>query len=94
MQRCFVTAYRKQLLKPFQSYIHLVYHHFSGGQTKMKKWHVKDQDLFLAKASKSSTKIGILDMKVVSETTCPEPNIEPWEMPYVHYPKLKSLQQG
>ncbi|KAK4259290.1 hypothetical protein QN277_005637 [Acacia crassicarpa] len=52
------------------------------------------KDLFLAKASKSSTKIGILDIKVVSNTTCPEPIIEPWEMPHVHYPKLQKLTAG
>lgn len=23
----------------------------------------------------------------VTERPCPEPNIEPWEIPYVHYPK-------
>lgn len=25
------------------------------------------------------------------ERPCPEPNIEPWEIPYVHYPKPKTF---
>ncbi|XP_028765895.1 uncharacterized protein LOC114723819 isoform X1 [Neltuma alba] len=39
------------------------------------------------------TKIGFLDIKVVNET-CPEPKIEPWEMPYVHYPKPKTYSRA
>ncbi|KAK4258749.1 hypothetical protein QN277_005162 [Acacia crassicarpa] len=38
-------------------------------------------------------KIGILDIKVVNKT-CPEPNIETWEMPYVHYPKPKTYSRA
>ncbi|XP_054778661.1 uncharacterized protein LOC129286695 isoform X2 [Prosopis cineraria] len=81
------------------------------------------KDVFLTKASKSSTlvgrmailvfamvcgvyicsiclkqmstptKIGVLDIKVINES-CPEPNIEPWEMPYVHYPKPKTYSRA
>ncbi|KAF7840855.1 Nodulation protein H [Senna tora] len=32
------------------------------------------------------SKIGFVDIKVINQT-CPEPNLEPWEIPYVHYPK-------
>ncbi|KAI9123379.1 hypothetical protein K1719_004679 [Acacia pycnantha] len=45
--------------------------------------------LVFAMASKSSTEIGILDIKVINET-CPQPNIEPWEMPHGHYPKPRT----
>ncbi|MED6198234.1 hypothetical protein PIB30_064213 [Stylosanthes scabra] len=37
-------------------------------------------------------KIGFLDIKVL-EKPCPEPNIEPWEIPYVHYPKPKTYSR-
>ncbi|KAI4298442.1 hypothetical protein L6164_032001 [Bauhinia variegata] len=37
-------------------------------------------------------KTGFLDIKVVKRP-CPEPNIEPWEIPYVHYPKPKTYSR-
>ncbi|ESW28537.1 hypothetical protein PHAVU_003G294900 [Phaseolus vulgaris] len=40
----------------------------------------------------SGSKIGFLDIKVVQKP-CPEPNIEPWEIPYVHYPKPKTYSR-
>ncbi|KAF7800925.1 Nodulation protein H [Senna tora] len=33
-----------------------------------------------------SSKIGFVDIKVINQT-CPELNLEPWEIPYVHYRK-------
>ncbi|XP_061367141.1 uncharacterized protein LOC133310257 [Gastrolobium bilobum] len=40
----------------------------------------------------TSSKIGFLDIKVI-EKPCPEPNIEPWEIPYVHYPNPKTYSR-
>ncbi|KAK4258751.1 hypothetical protein QN277_005164 [Acacia crassicarpa] len=45
--------------------------------------------LVFAMASKSSTEIGVLDIKIINET-CPQPNIEAWEMPHAHYPKPRT----
>ncbi|KAF2323853.1 hypothetical protein GH714_001481 [Hevea brasiliensis] len=36
---------------------------------------------------------GILSVGVI-EKPCPEPNIEPWEIPYVHYPKPKTYSRA
>ncbi|KAH1261369.1 Nodulation protein H [Glycine max] len=41
----------------------------------------------------TSSKIGFLDIKVVQKP-CPEPNIEPWEIPYVHYPNPKTYSRA
>lgn len=41
----------------------------------------------------SSTKDGFLDVEMI-ERPCPEPNIEPWEIPYVHYPKPKTFSRA
>lgn len=38
------------------------------------------------------TEIGILDIQR-TERVCPEPIIEPWEIPYVHYPKPKTYNR-
>lgn len=40
----------------------------------------------------TSSKIGLLDIKVI-QNPCPEPNIEPWEIPYVHYPNPKTYSR-
>lgn len=32
------------------------------------------------------TETGVVDIRLM-ERACPEPIIEPWEIPYVHYPK-------
>ncbi|WJX50458.1 hypothetical protein P8452_36756 [Trifolium repens] len=40
----------------------------------------------------TGSKIGFLDIKVVQKP-CPEPNIEPWEIPYVHYPNPKTYSR-
>lgn len=40
----------------------------------------------------TSSKIGFLDIKVVQKP-CPEPNIEPWEIPFVHYPHPKTYSR-
>ncbi|KAI4295630.1 hypothetical protein L6164_035654 [Bauhinia variegata] len=37
-------------------------------------------------------KTGFLDIKVV-KMPCPEPNIEPWEIPFLHYPKPKTYSR-
>ncbi|GKV22475.1 hypothetical protein SLEP1_g32343 [Rubroshorea leprosula] len=41
----------------------------------------------------SGTKDGLLKVEVI-ERACPEPNIEPWEIPYVHYPKPKTFSRA
>ncbi|KAE9597254.1 hypothetical protein Lal_00007539 [Lupinus albus] len=41
----------------------------------------------------TSNKVGFLDIKVIQKP-CPEPNIETWEIPYVHYPNPKSYSRG
>lgn len=38
------------------------------------------------------TKSEFLNVQVI-ERPCPEPNIEPWEIPYVHYPKPKTYSR-
>lgn len=40
----------------------------------------------------TGTKIRFLEIKV-EQKPCPEPNIEPWEIPYVHYPKPKTYSR-
>ena len=35
---------------------------------------------------------GFLNVEVF-ERPCPEPNIEPWDIPYVHYPKPKTYSR-
>ncbi|KAL2344842.1 hypothetical protein Fmac_006127 [Flemingia macrophylla] len=40
----------------------------------------------------TSSKIGFLDINVIQKP-CPEPNIEPWEIPYVHYPNPKTYSR-
>ncbi|KAK7362662.1 hypothetical protein VNO77_04781 [Canavalia gladiata] len=40
----------------------------------------------------TSSNIGFLDIQVVQKP-CPEPNIEPWEIPYVHYPNPKTYSR-
>ncbi|KDP23013.1 hypothetical protein JCGZ_01697 [Jatropha curcas] len=39
------------------------------------------------------TNPGILRVGVI-EKPCPEPNLEPWEIPYVHYPKPKTYSRA
>ncbi|KAI9128307.1 hypothetical protein K1719_001300 [Acacia pycnantha] len=39
------------------------------------------------------TETGILDIQR-TERVCPEPIIEPWEIPYVHYPKPKTYNRA
>ncbi|KAJ4716354.1 Sulfotransferase [Melia azedarach] len=39
------------------------------------------------------TKSEFLNVQVI-ERPCPEPNIEPWEIPYVHYPKPKTYSRA
>lgn len=39
------------------------------------------------------TNPGFLNVEVI-ERPCPEPNIEPWEIPYVHYPQLKTYSRA
>ncbi|KAJ7946035.1 Sulfotransferase [Quillaja saponaria] len=41
----------------------------------------------------TSTKTRFSDIQVI-EKPCPEPNIEPWEIPYVHYPKPKTYSRA
>ncbi|KAH1243157.1 hypothetical protein AAZX31_07G194400 [Glycine max] len=41
----------------------------------------------------TSSKIGFLDIKVVQKP-CPEPNIEPWEIPFVHYPHPQTYSRA
>ncbi|KAF7810916.1 Nodulation protein H [Senna tora] len=41
----------------------------------------------------TQTKTGFLDIQVIKKP-CPEPNIEPWEIPYVHYPKPKTFSRA
>ncbi|KAJ7967435.1 Sulfotransferase [Quillaja saponaria] len=41
----------------------------------------------------TSTKTEFLDIQVI-EKPCPEPNIEPREIPYVHYPKPKTYSRA
>jgi len=38
------------------------------------------------------TNPGFLNVEVI-ERPCPEPNIEPWEIPYVHYPQPKTYSR-
>jgi len=38
------------------------------------------------------SKAGFLNIPVIQKA-CPEPNIEPWEIPYVHYPKPKTYSR-
>ncbi|XP_048231444.1 nodulation protein H isoform X2 [Ricinus communis] len=40
-----------------------------------------------------STNPGIFSLGVI-EKPCPEPNIQPWEIPYVHYPKPKTYSRA
>ncbi|KAE9607263.1 hypothetical protein Lal_00026143 [Lupinus albus] len=40
----------------------------------------------------TSSKLGFLDIKVIQKP-CPEPYIEPWEIPYVHYPNPKTYSR-
>lgn len=40
----------------------------------------------------TGSKIGFLDINVIQKP-CPEPNIEPWEIPYVHYPNPKTYSR-
>lgn len=40
----------------------------------------------------TQNKTGFLDIQVIRKP-CPEPNIEPWEIPYVHYPKPKTYSR-
>ncbi|KAK9988323.1 hypothetical protein SO802_028562 [Lithocarpus litseifolius] len=39
------------------------------------------------------SKAGFLNIPVIQKA-CPEPNIEPWEIPYVHYPKPKTYSRA
>lgn len=39
------------------------------------------------------TNPGFLNVEVI-ERPCPEPNIEPWEIPYVHYPRPKTYSRA
>ncbi|KAH8510833.1 hypothetical protein H0E87_008387, partial [Populus deltoides] len=39
------------------------------------------------------TNPGFLNVEVI-ERPCPEPNIEPWEIPYVHYPQPKTYSRA
>ncbi|KAK7319843.1 hypothetical protein RJT34_04571 [Clitoria ternatea] len=41
----------------------------------------------------TGSKIGFLEVKVIQKP-CPEPNIEPWEIPYVHYPHPKTYSRA
>ncbi|KAG2409092.1 uncharacterized protein HKW66_Vig0039140 [Vigna angularis] len=41
----------------------------------------------------TGTKVRFLEIKV-EQKPCPEPNIEPWEIPYVHYPKPKTYSRA
>lgn len=41
----------------------------------------------------TGAKDGIVRVELV-ERPCPEPNIEPWEIPYVHYPKPKTFSRA
>ncbi|KAE9613593.1 putative P-loop containing nucleoside triphosphate hydrolase [Lupinus albus] len=40
-----------------------------------------------------SSKVGFLDINVIQKP-CQEPNIEPWEIPYVHYPNPKTYSRA
>lgn len=40
----------------------------------------------------TGSRIGFLDINVIQKP-CPEPNIEPWEIPYVHYPNPKTYSR-
>ncbi|GAV86344.1 hypothetical protein CFOL_v3_29775, partial [Cephalotus follicularis] len=40
----------------------------------------------------TQTNIGFLNVEVI-ERPCPEPNIEPWEIPYMHRPKPKTYSR-
>lgn len=39
------------------------------------------------------SKTGFLNVPVIQKP-CPEPNIQPWEIPYVHYPKPKAYSRA
>ncbi|XP_021896624.1 uncharacterized protein LOC110813690 [Carica papaya] len=39
------------------------------------------------------TKTGLLSLEVF-DRPCPEPQIEPWDIPYVHYPKPKTFRRA
>ncbi|KAK4563050.1 hypothetical protein RGQ29_005513 [Quercus rubra] len=39
------------------------------------------------------SKAGFLNIPVIQKA-CPEPNIEPWEIPYVHHPKPKTYSRA
>ncbi|GLT37329.1 hypothetical protein SLA2020_116530 [Shorea laevis] len=41
----------------------------------------------------TGTKDGILKVEMF-ERPCPEPHIEPWEIPYVHYPKSRTFSRA
>nr|KYP76338.1 hypothetical protein KK1_020575 [Cajanus cajan] len=41
----------------------------------------------------TSSKIGFLDINVIQKP-CPEPKIEPWDIPYVHYPNPKTYSRA
>ncbi|PNY09894.1 nodulation protein H-like [Trifolium pratense] len=54
------------------------------------------KDVLLVKGLKNSTlvwRLVVLAFAMVVQKPCPEPNIEPWEIPYVHYPNPKTYSR-